>query len=74
MEKNRVKLKIDLSDEVTMYGDPLAGLIGHEVEAVANGISYRGKLIEVSETEVFIQGEMGWMQLQVEEVTEIKPV
>ena len=56
-----------------MNGDPLAGLIGHEVEAVANGIRYRGKLIEVSETEVFIQGEMGWMQLKVDEVTEIKP-
>jgi hypothetical protein len=56
-----------------MYGDPLAALIGHEVVAVANGISYRGKLIEVSESEVFIQSEMGWMQLKVEEVTEIKP-
>ncbi|MGC2424291.1 MAG: hypothetical protein WA666_08080 [Nitrospirota bacterium] len=56
-----------------MIGDPLAALIGHEVEAIANGILYRGKLIEVSETEVFIQGEMGWMQLKVEEVTEIKP-
>ncbi len=57
-----------------MYGDPLAALIGREVEAVANGISYRGKLIEVSETEVFIQGELGWMQLKVDEVTEIKPL
>jgi hypothetical protein len=56
-----------------MYGDPLAALIGHEVVAVANGISYRGKLIEVSETEVFIQGEMGWMQLKVDDVTSIKP-
>jgi hypothetical protein len=56
-----------------MYGDPMAALIGHEVEAVANGIRYRGKLIEISETEVFIQGEMGWMQLKVDEVTEIKP-
>ena len=35
-----------------MYGDPMAALIGREVEAVANGISYRGKLIEVSETDV----------------------
>jgi hypothetical protein len=56
-----------------MYGDPLARLIGHEVVAVANGISYRGRLIEVSETEVFIQGEMGWMQLKVDDVTEIRP-
>ena len=56
-----------------MQGDPMAGLIGHEVEAIANGILYRGKLIEITETEVFIQGEMGWMQLKVDEVTEIRP-
>ncbi|MHB8173215.1 MAG: hypothetical protein ACYDFU_01990 [Nitrospirota bacterium] len=56
-----------------MFSDSLAGLIGHEVEAVANGISYRGKLIEVTESEIFLQGELGWMQLQVENVTEIKP-
>ncbi len=55
-----------------MFSDSLAGLVGHEVIAMAGGISYRGKLIEVTETEIFLQGELGWMQLQVEYVTEIR--
>jgi len=56
-----------------MYTGNLVELIGKEVEVVADGLLYRGRLIEVSETEVFLQSELGWIQLQVELVTEIKP-
>ncbi len=56
-----------------MFSDSLGGLVGHEVIVVAGGISYRGKLIEVTETEIFLQGELGWMQIEVEYVTELKP-
>ena len=55
-----------------MYNCDLMGLIGKEVEVWAGGMLYRGRLIEVSETDVFIQGELGWIQLSVEGVTEIK--
>jgi len=56
-----------------MYNSNLMDLIGKEVEVTASGMLYRGRLIEVSETEVFLQSELGWIQLQVENVTEIRP-
>jgi len=56
-----------------MYYGGLAGLIGQDVVAVADGMEYRGRLIEVSESEVFIQSELGWIQLQVSQVTDIRP-
>lgn len=56
-----------------MYTSNLMGLIGQEVEVMSDGMLYRGRLIEVSETEVFLQGELGWIQLSVEKVTEIRP-
>lgn len=57
-----------------MYYNNVMGLIGKQVEVVSGGMVYRGRLVEVSETEVFLQGELGWMQLSVETVTEINPV
>ena len=56
-----------------MYHGNLWELIGKDVVVVSSGMIYRGRLIEVSDTEVFLQGEMGWMQLAVENVTEINP-
>jgi hypothetical protein len=56
-----------------MYTDSIMGLVGKDVEVVADGMLYRGRLIEVSETDVFLQSDLGWIQLQVELVTEIRP-
>lgn len=56
-----------------MYTGSLTGLIGQEVEVMSDGMLYRGRLIEVSETDVFLQSEIGWIQLSVEKVTEIRP-
>jgi len=56
-----------------MYTGSLTGLIGQEVEVMSDGMLYRGRLIEVSETDVFLQSELGWIQLSVEKVTEIRP-
>ena len=56
-----------------MYTGSLMELIGQEVEVMSDGMLYHGRLIEVSETEVFLQGELGWIQLSVEKVTEIRP-
>ena len=55
-----------------MYTSNLMGMIGQEVEVMSDGMLYRGRLIEVSDTEVFLQGELGWIQLSVEKVTEIR--
>ena len=56
-----------------MYTGNLMGMMGQEVEVMSDGMLYRGRLIEVSETDVFLQGELGWIQLSVEKVTEIRP-
>ena len=56
-----------------MYTNNLMGLIGQEVEVMSDGMLYSGRLIEVSETEVFLQGELGWIQISIEKVTEIRP-
>lgn len=55
-----------------MYTDNLAGMIGREVEVEAEGIFYRGRLIEVTDSEVFIQGPLGWIQLPVQTVKAIR--
>ncbi|MFZ5906010.1 MAG: hypothetical protein ACOYVJ_01195 [Nitrospirota bacterium] len=41
------------------------------VEA-ADGITYTGKLIEVGEEEVHIEGEMGWVVIPVARVADIR--
>ena len=56
-----------------MYTDNLMGMIGQEVEVESDGMTYRGTLIEVSETDVFLQSDMGWIQLSVETVKNIRP-
>lgn len=46
-------------------------MIGKEVEVISNGVSYRGVLIEVSDTEVHIRTSMQWLSLPVSSVTAI---
>jgi hypothetical protein len=48
-------------------------MIGKEVDVVANGVSYRGTLIEVSDTEVHIKTSMQWLTLPVSAVTSVRP-
>ncbi len=48
-------------------------MIGKEVEVIANGVSYRGVLIEVSDTEVHIRTSMQWLALPASSVTSIRP-
>ncbi len=47
-------------------------MIGKEVEAIANGITYRGVLVEVSDTEVYIRSTMQWMALPVNTVSVVR--
>lgn len=48
-------------------------MIGKEVEVIANGMVYKGVLIEVSESEVHLKGQLQWITLPVSSVSEIKP-
>lgn len=47
-------------------------LIGKEVEVIANGMKYRGTLIEVSDAEVHLKTMMQWLALPATSVSQIK--
>ena len=48
-------------------------MIGKDVEVIANGVSYKGVLVEVSETEVHLKGMLGYVSLPTSGVTEVRP-
>jgi Na+/pantothenate symporter len=48
-------------------------MIGKDVEVIANGMVYKGVLIEVSESEVHLKGLMQWITLPASSVSQIKP-
>jgi hypothetical protein len=52
----------------------IQSMIGKEVEVIANGTTYRGVLIEVSENEVHLKTSMQWVALTAASVSTIKPV
>ena len=47
-------------------------MINKEVEVIANGVLYKGVLIEVSDTEVHLRGSMQWIALPASSVSTIK--
>lgn len=47
-------------------------MIGREVELIANGIEYRGTLIEVSDEAVFLKMTTQWMELPAASVSDIR--
>lgn len=52
--------------------DGIDRLVGQRVVVVANNITYTGRLVEISETEVNIEGENGWIVIPVDQVAEIR--
>jgi hypothetical protein len=49
-------------------------MLGKEVEVIANGLSYRGMLVEVSDTEVHIKSRLQYVSLPASSVTEVRLV
>lgn len=47
-------------------------LRGKTVEVTANDILYTGVLIEIDETDVYLQAESGWIVIPVEQVASIR--
>lgn len=47
-------------------------MIGKEVEVIANGVSYKGTLVEVSDTEVHLRTMLQWVALPTAGVGQIK--
>jgi len=52
--------------------DYIHELIGKEVEVEANGILYRGELVEVGEEDIYLKTESGWITISVMNVTDIR--
>jgi hypothetical protein len=50
----------------------VAYLVGKDVEVVANGIIYRGRLIEIGMEEVYLKGQTGWITIMTHDVDEIR--
>ncbi|RME65920.1 MAG: hypothetical protein D6778_05505 [Nitrospirae bacterium] len=48
-------------------------LIGKEVVVLANGIEYRGQLVEINNEEVYLKTEMGWVTIPVNAINDIRP-
>jgi hypothetical protein len=47
-------------------------LVGKNVEVVANGIIYRGRLIEIGMEEVYLKGVTGWITLMTHDIDDIR--
>ncbi len=51
----------------------IQNMLNKEVEVIANGVSYTGVLMEVSETEVHLKTTLQWVSLPAASVSQIKP-
>lgn len=49
-------------------------LVGREVEVIADGISYRGRLVEMGEEDLHLETESGWLTIPIERVARVEPV
>ncbi len=47
-------------------------LLGKHVVVIANDITYSGTLVEISEEEVYLESESGWVVIPVGRVAVIK--
>ena len=50
----------------------IQSMLGKEVEVIANGTTYRGVLIEVSDVDVHIRTSMQWVSLPASSVSEVR--
>lgn len=49
-------------------------LIGRKIEVNTGEIIYRGVLIEITDEELHLQSEYGWISVPLEKVAEVKAV
>ena len=50
----------------------MQGLIGKQVEVITADILYKGLLIEIGETEIYLQAEEGWVVVPIDRVVDIR--
>ncbi len=49
-------------------------LIGRKIEVITGDIIYRGVLIEITDEELHLQSELGWISVPLEKVAEVREV
>jgi len=49
-----------------------AGLVNRQVEVLADGIVYRGRLVEMTEAELQLEGESGWIVIGIDRVADVR--
>lgn len=47
-------------------------LLGKVVEVTANNITYTGRLMEIGETEIHLETDLGWIIIPVEQVASVQ--
>lgn len=47
-------------------------LIGKQVEVITADIMYRGILVEIGESEIYLQAEEGWVIVPVDRVVDVR--
>jgi hypothetical protein len=47
-------------------------LIGKRVEVITGDVTYSGILVEIGETEIYLQAEEGWITVPVERVVDVR--
>lgn len=52
--------------------DDLIKLVGKWVMVEADGIIYRGELIEITEEEINLKGEGGWITIPMDKVSSVR--
>jgi len=48
-------------------------LVGREVVVIADGITYRGRLVEMGEEDLHLESSSGWITLPVERISRVEP-
>jgi hypothetical protein len=47
-------------------------LIGKQVEVITGDVTFRGILIEIGETEIYLRAEGGWITVPVDRVVDVR--
>lgn len=51
----------------------IQSMLGREVELYANGIIYRGELVDVSDESIFLKTPAQWIELPLSAVGSVRP-
>jgi len=49
-------------------------LVGREVEVSTMETIYTGTLVEIGETEIYLQSQLGWISIPIEKIADVKAV